>query len=118
MGVKKASGASNEVAWNGEPAVIKCCHPGTSSIGVTATMLPRLAAVLVAVEDDGGEVQVWELPASRFRADMYDSRSSGSLGGRVKMLARSIVVREGRPVGRFDRAAIDKAANLGERDDG
>ena len=110
MGLKKLSGTSNEVVWNGQPAVIKACNPGTSSIGITASMLPRLETVLVAVEDDHRRVQVWALPATRFRADMYDSRSTGSVGGRVKMLARSIITQEGRPIGRYGRVEIDAAA--------
>lgn len=110
MGLKLVRAGSNEVVWNDRPAVIKSCRPGTSSFGVTATMLARLDAILAAFEDDRGQVQVWELSAAKFREAMYDSRSLASAGGRVKMVPKAYALREGRPVARFSRLDIEAAS--------
>lgn len=110
LGLELARPGSNEVEWRGRRAVIKSCRPGTSSFGVTRAMLPRLASILVALEDEHGAVQVWDLPTAAFRAVMYDSRSHAAAGGRVKMVARSYVLQEGRPVARFERAQVEAAA--------
>lgn len=101
---------SNEVRWRDGLAVIKSCRPDTSSFGVTSTMLPRLDAILAAFEDDHGEVQVWALPAEKFRSAMYDSRSLASAGSRVKMVKRSFAMREGQPVARFSRLELEAAS--------
>lgn len=110
MGLEMLRKGSNEVRWRDGLAVIKSCRPGTSSFGVTAAMLQRLDAILAAFEDDDGEVQVWALPAEKFRSAMYDSRSLASAGGRVKMVARSFAMREGQPVARFSRLELEAAA--------
>jgi hypothetical protein len=110
MGVSMHRAGSNEVRWQDGLAVIKSCRPATSSFGVTASMLSRLDTILAAFEDDHGEVQVWALSAAKFRAAMYDSRSAASAGGRVKMVARSYALREGRPVARFSRVELEAAS--------
>lgn len=110
LGLHLTRPGSNEVEWRGRRAVIKSCGPGTSSFGVTRAMLPRLESILVVLEDERGAAQVWELPVSEFRAAMYDSRSLAATGGRVKMVARSYVLQEGRPVARFERAQVEAAA--------
>ncbi len=61
-------------------------------------------------EDEGGEVQVWELPAAKFRAAMYDSRSTAASGGRAKMVAKGYALREGRPIARFTRLELATGA--------
>lgn len=112
LGAAKLSPTSNEVRWNGKTAVIKACRPKTSSFGVTAAMLQRLDSVLVALEDERGNIQVHDLPAESFRSSMCDSRSSGSEGGRVKMVSRRTAVAEGKLVARFaivDVVAADEA---------
>jgi hypothetical protein len=111
MGLTRPNNASNEVFWEGQRAVIKSCRPATSSFGVTASMLPRLDTILAALEDDRGQVQVWALPAADFGKAMYDSRSSAAVGGRVKLVKRSLAMERGRPVARFTRAEIDSAAD-------
>jgi hypothetical protein len=99
---------SNEVTWKGAAAVIKSCAPATDQIGVTITMLPRLTYILAGFEDDKGQVQVWELDAAKFRAAMYDSRSQA--GPKLQMVRRRYAEKEGRPVARFNIAAIRAAA--------
>lgn len=110
MGIEILRAGSNEVRWRDGLAVIKSCRSGTSSFGVTASMLLRLDTILAAFEDDHGEVQVWTLPAEKFRSAMYDSRSRASVGGRVKMVARSFAMREGQPVARFSRLELEAAS--------
>lgn len=109
LGADRISQASNEVVWQGKRAVIKSCRPGTSSFGVTSTMLPRLQSILAGFEDERGEVQVWELDAGKFKAAMYDSRSASAVGGKVKLVTRSYARTEGRAVGRFTKAEIQAA---------
>ena len=73
-------------------------------------MLPRLDVILAALEDERGEVQVWELAASKFRVSMYDSRSASAIGGKVKLVRRSYAEREGRLVRRFKVSDVESAA--------
>ncbi|WP_430419351.1 hypothetical protein [Phenylobacterium sp.] len=75
-------------------------------------MLARLDTILAAFEDDRGEVQVWELPARKFREAMYDSRSAASAGGRVKMVPKAYALREGRSVARFTRLEVEAASRM------
>lgn len=110
MGLEMVRRGPNEVRWRDGLAVIKSCRPGTSSFGVTAAMLARLDAILAALEDEEGEVQVWELSAAKFRSAMYDSRSAAAAGGRVKMVPKAYALREGHPVARFSRLELATAA--------
>lgn len=110
MGAERLSQTSNEVRWNGKRAVIKSCSPANDSFGVTAAMPPRLDVILAGFEDDQGEVQVWELDARKFETAMRDSRSSGAIGGRVKLVRKRFALTEGRPVARFPKGVIEVAA--------
>ncbi|MDU0343021.1 hypothetical protein [Bosea rubneri] len=76
--LEKLSDRSNEVRWRGGSAVIKCCGPHTKSFGVTKKMLERIDAVLIACEDDSGNIELIELAVDRFREGMTDSRSSSA----------------------------------------
>lgn len=104
--LQKLSDRSNEVKWRDGLAVIKCCGPRTTSFGVTRKMLDRIDAILVAWEDDGGNVEIIELAVDRFRQGMTDSRSSSAVGGRVKQVRRSFARRNG------SRLCLLKASKL------
>lgn len=93
--LEKLSGRSNEVKWRDGLAVIKCCGPHTTSFGLTKKMLDRIDAILVACEDDSGNVEIIELSVDRFRQSMIDSRSSSAAGGRVKQVRRSLARQNG-----------------------
>lgn len=93
--LEKLSDRSNEVKWRDGFAVIKCCGPRTTSFGVTRKMLKRIDAILVACEDDNGNVEIIELAADRFRQVMIDSRSTSATGGRVKQVRRSLARQNG-----------------------
>jgi len=104
--LEKLSERSNEVKWRDGLAVIKCCGPRTNSFGVTSKMLQRIDAVLVACEDENGDIEILELPVDRFRSHMVDSRSTGAIGGRVKQVRRSVARRDGKAL------CVQRAADL------
>lgn len=104
--LEKLSDRSNEVRWRGGLAVIKCCGPHTTSFGVTRKMLERIGAILVACEDDNGNVELIELAVDRFRLSMVDSRSTSATGGRVKQVRRSLARQNG------SRLCVLKAGEL------
>lgn len=87
----RLSGSTNEVVWKDGHAVVKCCGPRTGSIGVTATMLVRLSAVLAALQQRNGDVDILELTIADFKANMSDSRSTGHEVGKVKKVSRSCI---------------------------
>ena len=93
--LEKLSDRSNEVKWRGGLAVIKSCGPRTTSFGVTRKMLDRTDAILVACEDDSGNVEIIELAVDLFRLSMFDSRSASARGGRVKQVRRSLAQQNG-----------------------
>lgn len=111
MGLDLRRAGSNEVRWREGAAVIKSCGPGTPAFGVTASMLPRLDTILAAFEDDRGDVQVYELSTEKFRVAMYDSRSTGAVGGRVKMISKSSAMRDGRLIARLSQPELSAAAD-------
>jgi hypothetical protein len=112
--VERLSRRSNEVRWRGGFAVIKCCGPRTTSLGVTADMLMRINTVLVACEDECGNVEIFELAAVRFRQNMVDSQSSSAAGGRVAKVARSVVRRYGTKLRTCSAMDVAAHAYLGE----
>jgi len=63
---------SNLARWRDELVVIKNCSPGTTSIGITPTMDPKVDALLAGLEDKRGDVQVIRVPAAEYRRVMYD----------------------------------------------
>ncbi|MBD3846159.1 hypothetical protein IED13_10660 [Bosea sp. SSUT16] len=93
--IEKLSDRSNEVRWRDGLAVIKCCGPRTTLLGVKSKMLERIQAVLVACEDDSGNVEIIELAADQFRQSMVNSRSASAIGGQVKQVRRSVARRNG-----------------------
>lgn len=108
LGASPLRAGSNEVRWNHRQAVIKSCREANTSFGITTAMLERLDVALVAIEDRTGAYDVYEFPVDRFRAKMRDSMS-GRADGKVKLLARSEVERQGRTVARYSAAQIEAA---------
>lgn len=106
MQLDRLSDRSNEVRWRDGTAVIKCCGPRTTSFGLTRKMLDRIDAILVACEDNRGNVEIIELSVDRFRQSMIDSCSSSAAGGRVKQVRRSLAYQNG------SRLCVLKASEL------
>ncbi|WP_230769630.1 hypothetical protein [Sphingomonas sp. Leaf4] len=104
---------SNEVDWQGQPAVIKSCRHANTSFGITTAMLERITIALVAVEDDGGSYTVYALPIDRFRGDLRDSRS-GKADGRVKLLPRRYAEHHGRRIATYTPEDIAAARALAD----
>lgn len=102
----RVSGSTNEVVWKDGRAVVKCCGPRTGSIGVTATMLNRLNAVLAALQQRNGDVEIIELSIADFKANMSESRSTGHDVGKVKKVSRSCIRNLGKGVCTITAAEI------------
>jgi hypothetical protein len=97
LGAQKLSKASNECVLDGERVVIKCRRKGRiQSVGVTYLMLERLAAVIGAFEEADGSYSVVSLPGERFRAAMTPTRTRGASAGRVWVVKRVVLDREGK----------------------
>ena len=73
-------------------------------------MLPRLDCILVALEDDRGVIQVWELDAAKFQQAMRDSLSVSAAGGKVKLVSRAHALAEGHLRAKFSKQQVDEAA--------
>lgn len=98
LGAEMLGPSTNEAQWRGSRVVIKCARSGTSSIGVTKAMLERIDAVLAAFQRLDGRFDVYELPASEFKAKMRESRSAGH-GSRVGLVSHRVFERHGNAVG-------------------
>lgn len=94
IGATMTRPGSNEVSWNGQRAVIKSARKGTSSVGVTYSMLETLDVVIGAFQHKSGAYEVYTLPARLFGELAADSRSSGAQG-RVGVVARKTFLERG-----------------------
>jgi hypothetical protein len=108
LDARPVSAHSNEVVLsNGRRAVIKACSPTNDSFGVTAKMLPRLDEILVAVESDRGDVEIWRLSPDKFRVAMRESPSAASRGADTKLARKRFAITNGVAAGSFTKAQLD-----------
>lgn len=111
LGAKRLSEHSNEVELrDGRRAVIKCGSPTNDSFGVTAKMLPRLDEILVAVESDQGDVELWRLLPHQFRLTMRESPSAASRGADTKLVRKRFVTTNGVGIESFTREQLEAEA--------
>ena len=98
IGAKMLGTKSNECAWSGERAIIKCAHSRTSSVGVLYHMTDRIDGVLGAFQEESGSYRVVRLPIERCKAimDAKPTRSRGPSAGRVGLIPRKIFEDEGK----------------------
>ena len=111
MNLPKVIDRTDEIRWRGGVALIRCCGPGVKSFGVTYQMVKRLDGLLAALVDEAGVVQVWELPPATFRDQAFDNDSRRAIGGKVKLIPRTLVESAGRLIASFPRAEVDRAAD-------
>ncbi|WP_157223869.1 hypothetical protein [Caulobacter sp. AP07] len=108
LDARPVSANSNEVVLsNGRRAVIKACSPTNDSFGVTAKMLPRPDEILVAVESDRGDVEIWRLSPDQFQATMRESPSAASRGVDTKLVRKRFAITNGVAAGSFTKAQLD-----------
>ncbi len=71
-------------------------------------MLERLDSILVAVEDEYGAFDIYELGAERFRSAMRESRSGGG-DPKVQVVQRREAEQHGTLIGRFSAQEVQSA---------
>lgn len=100
LGAKPLSQNSNEAILDGQRVVIKCAQIGTGMIGVTHRMLPRLDAVIAALQNDDGSFDLWSLSPQAVQGKMTPTKSTGASKGRVGMVKTSVFTLRGSSMGR------------------
>ena len=99
IGATMLGSASNEATLDGKRVVIKCARRRTTSVGVTYLMLSKLDRVIGAFEQDDGSFALHALPASRFKAEMRESKSQGASAGKVGLVSRKVFESTGESLG-------------------
>ena len=102
LGYKKTGDPrSNEYAKEEKTVAIKCAHARTGSIGVTYKMLDRISSVLACFERDNGDYDIYEISPHIYRSVMSPTRSKGSSVGRVGIVKRSDIIKNGKYIQRL-----------------
>ncbi len=92
---------SNEYENEGKRVVIKCARAKTTSIGVSYKMLDRISSVLACFERDNGDYDIYEISPHIYRSVMSPTRSKGSSVGRVGIVKRSDIIKNGKYIQRL-----------------
>jgi hypothetical protein len=96
IGAKLRGPASNEADYRGRRVVIKCARAGTTSVGVTYKMQPRLDEIIGAFEVAGGAYELFVLPVADFTKHQRQTASTGASAGKVGLVSRAVFVSHGR----------------------
>ena len=99
LGASIPTGTSNECILNGEPVVIKCAAATTDSVGVTYSMLKRIARIIGAFETSENTFDVRSLTPQQYESQMRDTASKGASAGKVGLVRRSYFEKAGAHIG-------------------
>jgi hypothetical protein len=99
LGASIPTGISNECILDGQPVVIKCAAATTDSVGVTYSMLKRVARIIGAFETSENTFNVWSLTPKQYESQMRDTASKGASAGKVGLVRRAHFENAGTHIG-------------------
>ncbi|MCY9827744.1 hypothetical protein [Vibrio chagasii] len=99
LGTSIQSKNSNECIYKNSKVVIKCAKLNTNSVGVTYKMLERLDYVIGAFQQESGDFELFQLPASIYERSMRATASTGAAKGKVGIVRQTVFEDQGVSLG-------------------
>lgn len=90
IGAKLRGPARNEADYKGRRVVIKCAKAGTTSVGVTYKMQPRIDEVIGAFGATDRTYDLFALPVADFIKHQRQTASTGASAGRVAQTSKPV----------------------------